>query len=116
MAALSPRSINLPLKQQEQMTIKVQTQAKPPPIKSQKDHPPPPPDIVKEPDGPNGEPGEQYLIGRSLGKGGFAICYEGETQSKNQGLAGQRYALKIVKSVMPQPKLAEKVRYHLVFV
>ncbi|KAI9780025.1 MAG: Cell cycle serine/threonine-protein kinase cdc5/MSD2 [Peltula sp. TS41687] len=113
MAALSPRSINLPVKQMEQRTIKVQTQAKPPPIKTQKDHPPPPPEIVKEPNGPNGEPGEQYLMGRSLGKGGFAICYEGETKSKDESLSGQRYALKIVKSVMPQPKLAEKFKTEL---
>lgn len=94
---------------QEQKPAKVQIKTKPPPIKSQKDHPPPPPDIVKEPESPNGEPGEEYLIGKCLGKGGFAICYEGETKGKNQGLAGQRFALKIVKSVMPQAKLAEKV-------
>jgi hypothetical protein len=43
-------------------------------------------------------------MGGLLGKGGFAICHEAV-------LAGtrQKYALKIVKSVMPQKKMEQKV-------
>lgn len=111
MAALSPRSINLPVKP-EQKPKKEQLEVKAAALRTvqrEKDHPPPPPPVVREPDDPNGAKGEEYAIGKYLGKGGFAICYEGETKSQGKGLQAQRYALKIVKSAMPQAKLAEKV-------
>lgn len=75
----------------------------------EKDHPPAPPPLVNEPDEPDGRKGAEYVIGKYLGKGGFAICYEGELKSDHSELCAGRYALKIVKSVMPQPRLAEKV-------
>lgn len=68
---------------------------------SAKPHPPPPPPIVTEP----ASGGEQYATGSFLGKGGFAICFEGKLV-RNERV----FALKIVKSDMPQRKMAEKVR------
>jgi hypothetical protein len=41
-------------------------------------------------------------MGRALGKGGFAICHEGESE-------GEQFALKIVKSHMSQDKMKQKV-------
>ena len=70
----------------------------------EKDHPPPPPPEVREPPCPDRKNGATYNTGRLLGKGGFAICYEGQ-------LAGtkQIYALKIVKSQMSLKKMEQKV-------
>jgi hypothetical protein len=69
----------------------------------EKDHPPPPPQEVLEPPSSDRKDGAIYQTGKCLGKGGFAICYEGQ-------LAGTRkkYALKIVKSHMPQKKMEQK--------
>ncbi len=78
-------------------------------LQREKDHPPPPPPLVREPDTANGGKGEEFVIGRPLGKGGFAICYEGQAKGRNEKLPGRRYALKIVKAAMPNPKLADKV-------
>ncbi|KAK6613988.1 plk plk-unclassified protein kinase [Botrytis cinerea] len=44
------------------------------------------------------------LTGRCLGKGGFAICYEGLLKGTRK-----KYALKIVKSHMSQKKMEQKV-------
>jgi len=81
--------------------------AKPAPAKQlprEKDHPPPPPEQVLEPPSSDRKHGAIYQTGRLLGKGGFAICYEG-------GLKGssQKVAMKIVKSHMPQKKMEQKV-------
>lgn len=65
-----------------------------------KNHADPPPSIVTEPE----EEAEQYHIGGFLGKGGFAVCYEG-TLARN----GRVFAMKVVKSQMPQKKMEEKV-------
>lgn len=65
-----------------------------------KNHADPPPSIVPEPE----EGGERYSIGGFLGKGGFAVCYEG-TLARN----GRVFAMKVVKSHMPQKKMEEKV-------
>lgn len=67
---------------------------------SSKNHAPPPPSIVTEPE----EDGERYSTGAFLGKGGFAVCYEGAL-SRN----GRVYAMKVVKSDMGQKKMEEKV-------
>ena len=74
----------------------------------EKDHPPPPPAEVLEPFSADRPNGAVYQTGRLLGKGGFAICHEGV-------LAGTRqiYALKIVKAMMPQKKMEQKVRTSL---
>lgn len=65
-----------------------------------KNHADPPPPVVTEPE----DGGEQYAIGGFLGKGGFAVCYEGSL-ARN----GRVYAMKVVKSHMPQKKMEEKV-------
>lgn len=79
-------------------------------IQKEKDHAPPPPPIVYQPEGPSGEPAEKYRTGRLLGKGGFAICHEGELRGKRYGSRVYKFALKIVKAEMNQKKMQEKVR------
>ena len=58
-----------------------------------------PPPIVTEP----GEDQEQYGIGAFLGKGGFAICYEGMLKRNRQV-----FAMKVVRSDMKK-KMQDKV-------
>lgn len=102
MEALSPRDTNSHLR------VKQPIQKSKPPIpklaQKEKDHPPPPPTEVREPPSSDRTNGAIYYTGRCLGKGGFAICYEGQ-------LAGtkQLYALKMVKSHMPMKKMEQKV-------
>ncbi|KAI9640992.1 Cell cycle serine/threonine-protein kinase cdc5/MSD2 [Ciborinia camelliae] len=100
MEALSPRDVNANIR------TKPAVQKAPPPAKlaREKDHPPPPPSEVPEPpcsDRPNGS---IYKTGRCLGKGGFAICYEGQLKGTRK-----KCALKIVKSHMSQKKMEQKV-------
>lgn len=66
-----------------------------------KNHAPPPPPLVREPE----ESGESYSTGAFLGKGGFAVCYEGRLVRN-----GRVFAMKVVKSEMTQKKMEEKVR------
>lgn len=109
MEALSPLDVNANLKGKH-----LQEKAKPPPAKAlqrEKDHPPPPPAEVHEPSCSDRKNGATYNTGRLLGKGGFAICYEGQ-------LAGtrNRFALKIVKSHMPQKKMEQKVQQNCIII
>lgn len=112
MEALSPRSTNQVLKPKVTMERKVldknaaaagHAAQKPPAVKEH--HAQPPPAIVTEPV----EDGERYSTGAFLGKGGFAICYEGKLMRN-----GRVFAMKVVKSEMKQKKMAEKVRLQLV--
>ncbi|KAH6671269.1 hypothetical protein B0J14DRAFT_91639 [Halenospora varia] len=105
MEALSPRDVNAHLR--KQVATKPKTQATKP-VGKEKDHPPPPPADVHEPPSSDRKDGAVYRTGKLLGKGGFAICYEGR-------LAGTRqlYALKIVKSHMPQKKMEQKFQTEL---
>ncbi|KAG9247519.1 kinase-like domain-containing protein [Calycina marina] len=111
MEALSPRDANAHLRL-KQISIKnlVQHTAKPvnKMAQKEKDHPPPPPAEVIEPPSSDRIKGATYKTGKCLGKGGFAICYEGQ-------LAGTRhkFALKIVKSHMPQKKMEQKFQTEL---
>ncbi|KKK12621.1 hypothetical protein AOCH_002321, partial [Aspergillus ochraceoroseus] len=109
MEALSPRSTNQMIKPKTSMERKVldknaaaanaaQKTA------SSKNHAPPPPALVVEP----GDDGERYSTGAFLGKGGFAICYEG-TLARN----GRVFAMKVVRSEMSQKKMQEKFRTEL---
>jgi hypothetical protein len=105
MEALSPRSTNLPLQNKPSAAHKkVDRHAPPAPAAAKaapsKIHAPPPPSIVREP----GEDGEEYSTGLFLGKGGFAVCYEGKLVRN-----GRVFALKVVRSEMTQKKMAEKV-------
>lgn len=68
-----------------------------------KNHAAPPPSLVIEPE----EHGEKYLTGAFLGKGGFAVCYEGTLMRNNRV-----FAMKVVKSEMTQKKMEEKVFKH----
>lgn len=105
MEALSPRSTNQMIKPKVPMERKVldrnaaaanaaQKSA------SSKNHAPPPPALVTEPT----DYGERYSTGAFLGKGGFAICYEG-TLLRNSRV----FAMKVVRSEMSQKKMQEKV-------
>lgn len=103
--ALSPRDVNVQLPNRpliDTAKVKATLAAKTNP--KDKDHPPPPPPIVYEPPSHDRQDGASYQVGKMLGKGGFAVCYEGTLQG-----ARRRYALKIVKSKMP-PKMEQKVR------
>jgi myosin I len=61
-----------------------------------------PPPVVREPKRIT------YLTGGQLGKGGFAICHSAELCEDGKP-SGKIVALKIVKSKMEPPKLAQKV-------
>ena len=61
-----------------------------------------PPPVVREPKRIT------YLTGAQLGKGGFAICHRAELCEDGKP-SGKIVALKIVKSKMEPPKLAQKV-------
>lgn len=104
MEALSPRTTNQMIKPKPPMDRKM-VDKNPPAGAAQKastskHHADPPPPIVPEPE----DGGERYSIGGFLGKGGFAVCYEG-TLARN----GRVFAMKVVKSHMPQKKMEEKV-------
>jgi hypothetical protein len=106
MEALSPRSTNLPLLNKPLPSTRQKVDRHAPPAAAaakaapSKIHAPPPPSIVKEP----GEDGEEYSTGLFLGKGGFAVCYEGQLVRN-----GRVFAMKVVRSEMTQKKMAEKV-------
>lgn len=51
-----------------------------------------------------GPDGDTYLTGKKLGRGGFAVCFEGKSE-----LSRQVYAMKVVKSQVEQKKQLEKV-------
>ncbi|KAJ6172515.1 hypothetical protein N7470_001582 [Penicillium chermesinum] len=108
MEPLSPRSTNQLIKPKSIMDRKV-VDSKPAAAAGQKassskNHADPPPALVPEPE----DGGERYSIGGFLGKGGFAVCYEG-TLARN----GRVYAMKVVRSQMPQKKMEEKFRTEL---
>jgi len=109
MEALSPRDANAQRVHRPQNELKTKAAVQ---LKSAKDkeHPPPPPNHVTEPPSADRKEGAVYQVGKLLGKGGFAICYDG----KLVGTA-KRYALKIVKSQMAS-KMLQKVRRNLVSV
>lgn len=105
MEALSPRSTNHLIRPKISMERKVLDKnaaaaAAAQKAASSKIHAPPPPSLVIEP----AEGGERYSTGAFLGKGGFAICYEG-TLLRN----GRVFAMKVVRSEMGQKKMQEKV-------
>ena len=102
--ALSPRDANARPRVND-LKAKPAAQLK---ANKEKEYPPPPPPNVAEPPSADRRDGAVYQVGNLLGKGGFAVCYEGR-------LAGTRkqYALKIVKSKMPA-KMEQKVSPGLV--
>jgi hypothetical protein len=108
MEVLSPRSANLPLKQKLDMKPsktdrKPKAEEKPqnPDRIDEKWRPPP---EVTEPT----EERQTYVVGKKLGKGGFAVCFEGTSRADSR-----RYALKVVKAKVQQTKMMEKFRTEL---
>ncbi|KAK5106256.1 Cell cycle serine/threonine-protein kinase cdc5/MSD2 [Lithohypha guttulata] len=102
---LSPRSANVPVRPRPAM----QKSTKDPQPKPQEKPSNPdriddkwrPPVTVTEP----GDSAQTYVVGKKLGKGGFAVCFEGRTQS-----TGEVFALKVVKAKVEQKKMMEKFR------
>ncbi|KAK2865202.1 hypothetical protein FQN49_003805 [Arthroderma sp. PD_2] len=105
MEPLSPRSTNIPPKPKVELTKKPSIKNNPAQKSApHRHHATPPPPQVMEP----GAYGEEYQTGGFLGKGGFAVCYEGKL-ARN----GRVFAMKVVKSEMPQKKMEEKFRTEL---
>ncbi|OCT48958.1 hypothetical protein CLCR_04536 [Cladophialophora carrionii] len=63
-----------------------------------------PPASITEP----GSTPETYIMGRKLGKGGFAVCFEGKSKTTSEV-----FALKVVKAKVEQKKMMEKFRTEL---
>lgn len=105
---LSPRSANVPVKARSEMQ-KVAKNVQQLPAK--KDDKPTNPDRIDDkwrPPVSVTEPGsspQTYAVGKKLGKGGFAVCFEGRTQSSDEV-----FALKVVKAKVEQKKMMEKFR------
>ncbi|KAI0410850.1 serine/threonine protein kinase [Xylaria grammica] len=70
-------------------------------------HPPAPPLHVPEPPSADRPDGAVYETEKQLGKGGFAVCWQGSLVNTRK-----KYALKIVKSQMA-PKMEQKFRTEL---
>lgn len=112
MDVLSPRNPNIPNRPRP-TTKKLETKSKP---KMEEKNVNPdkiddkwrPPTQVIEP----GHSPDTYLTGRKLGKGGFAVCFEGTVKSINTNTP-QLVALKVVKAKIEQKKMAEKFRTEL---
>ncbi|KAF5864236.1 Cell cycle serine/threonine-protein kinase cdc5/MSD2 [Aspergillus alliaceus] len=108
MEALSPRSTNQVIKpkpmERKVLDRNAAAAAAAQKAASSKNHAPPPPSMIAEPE----EDGERYSTGAFLGKGGFAICYEGTLLRNNRV-----FAMKVVRSEMAQRKMQEKFRTEL---
>ncbi|TDZ74337.1 Serine/threonine-protein kinase plo1 [Colletotrichum trifolii] len=104
--ALSPRDVNA---QRMPKAIEMKTSKPVAQLKSAKDKEPPPqpPANVEEPPSSDRQDGAVYQVGRMLGKGGFAVCYQGYLLPERK-----RYALKIVRSQMPS-KMQQKFQTEL---
>ncbi|KAI0176204.1 kinase-like protein [Hypoxylon sp. FL1284] len=108
--ALSPRDANV---QRPHRVVDVAKTKMPPPskpVQKEKELPPQPPSVVCEPPSFDRKDGAAYQVGKMLGKGGFAVCYEGYLPAK--GGSKKKYALKIVRSKMPS-KMEQKFQTEL---
>ncbi|KAK5624673.1 hypothetical protein RRF57_000389 [Xylaria bambusicola] len=105
--ALSPRDVNAQLPNRAPISTKPKAAvaSKAPP--KEKDPPLQPPLQVYEPPSTDRRDGAVYQVGKMLGKGGFAVCYEGQLPGHRK-----RYALKIVRSKMPS-KMEQKFQTEL---
>lgn len=104
MEALSPRPANIQIKAQppkEKVNADAVVQGSERSLKD-KEHAPPPPEWVIQPPLRAGGLAEKFRSGKYLGRGGFAICHEGN-------LGVKKYAMKIVRAKMHQKKTEEKV-------
>ncbi|KAI5866916.1 kinase-like protein [Durotheca rogersii] len=103
--ALTPRDANAQLPQRVAHSTKAKPAPAAKPTQKEKEAPPQPPAAVHEPPSFDRKDGATYQVGKMLGKGGFAVCYEGYLNKK-------KYALKIVRSKMP-PKMEQKFQTEL---
>ncbi|KAI0442456.1 Pkinase-domain-containing protein [Xylaria telfairii] len=105
--ALSPRDVNarVPSRAIQSAKPKAVVASKPPP--KEKEPPVQPPPQVYEPPSADRQDGAVYQVGKMLGKGGFAVCYEGQLPGHRK-----KYALKIVRSKMPT-KMEQKFQTEL---
>ncbi|KAI1368699.1 Pkinase-domain-containing protein [Xylaria arbuscula] len=105
--ALSPRDVNAQLPNRVAISTKPKAAvaSKAPP--KEKEPPLQPPLQVYEPPSTDRKDGAIYQVGKMLGKGGFAVCYEGQLPGHRK-----RYALKIVRSKMPS-KMEQKFQTEL---
>ncbi|KIX01635.1 uncharacterized protein Z518_09361 [Rhinocladiella mackenziei CBS 650.93] len=108
MEVLSPRSANLPM-QPPKATKKSKSGSKPssegkPTNPDRIDDKWRPPSTITEP----GPSPETYVMGKKLGKGGFAVCFEGKIKRTSEV-----FALKVVKAKVEQKKMMEKFRTEL---
>lgn len=115
MEPLSPRSANIQTKQRRDQKEMADEEARKAEAarkaQKEKEYAPPPPEWVIQPPVTGGALAEKFKTGRLLGKGGFAVCYEGELRSRKNGSNKKTiFALKIVRSKMNQKKMEEKVR------
>ncbi|RYC62205.1 hypothetical protein CHU98_g4003 [Xylaria longipes] len=105
--ALSPRDANarVPSRAVDSAKSKAAVASKPP--QKEKEPPLQPPTQVYEPPSTDRQDGAVYQVGKMLGKGGFAVCYEGQLPGHRK-----KYALKIVRSKMPS-KMEQKFQTEL---
>lgn len=122
MAALSPRSTNIQarpklskLKEKELADEEAKRAEAAKKALKEKDYAPAPPEWVLQPPINKGGLAEKFRTGKCLGKGGFAICYEGELRNKGRGAGKTIFALKIVKTYMSLKKMEDKVCCFWVF-
>lgn len=102
--ALTPRDVNAQRPHRAMDPPKARPAPATKPVQKEKELPPQPPPVVYEPPSFDRKDGAAYQVGKMLGKGGFAVCYEGHiVGSKSR----RKYALKIVKSKMPS-KMEQK--------
>lgn len=108
MEPLSPRAVNIPSKSRAAAKDYAKPSANKEPPKA-KEHAIKPPPIIVQPPVQEGLLSDKYRIGNHLGKGGFAVCYEGELQCKKYKTADRIYALKVVPATMNHKKMEDKV-------
>ena len=110
MEPLSPRNVNIQSKSKTAMKAEAQAaDLKKAALQREKSLAEPPPPFLVQPPVEYGSLSEKYRVGAHLGKGGFAICYEGELQCRTPGKRNKVYALKVVKAKMTQKKMEDKV-------
>lgn len=76
----------------------------------EKEYAPVPPEWVLQPSTGKGTVSEKYRTGKLLGRGGFALAYEGELRKKGSEMNKKVFALKVVRAKMSQRKMEDKVR------
>ncbi|KAI0890043.1 kinase-like protein [Annulohypoxylon maeteangense] len=107
--ALTPRDANAQRLNRAMDAVKPRAAPATKPVPKEKELPPQPPPVVYEPPSFDRKDGAAYQVGKMLGKGGFAVCYEGYIAGSK---TRRKYALKIVKSKMPS-KMEQKFQTEL---